>query len=126
MGVLVLEKDLGTSLLLFGAFIAMLYIATQRTSWVLIGVLLFIGGAFVAGQLFSHVKARFDVWLDPGNQVLYERFPGGSAQLMQRLFGMGSGGILGTGLGQGHPDLIPLSFSDFIFAATGGSSGSPA
>ncbi|WP_405152196.1 FtsW/RodA/SpoVE family cell cycle protein [Sphaerisporangium sp. NBC_01403] len=119
VGVLVMEKDLGTSLLLFGAFIAMLYIATQRTSWVLIGVLLFIGGAFVAGQLFSHVGARFDVWLNPSSQALYERDFGSSYQLMQGLFGMGSGGILGTGLGQGHPDLIPLSFSDFIFPATG-------
>ncbi|MEU8270292.1 FtsW/RodA/SpoVE family cell cycle protein [Sphaerisporangium sp. NPDC049002] len=119
VGVLVLEKDLGTSLLLFGAFIAMLYIATQRTSWVLIGVLLFIGGAFVAGQIFSHVGARFDVWLNPSSQALYERDFGSSYQLMQGLFGMGSGGILGTGLGQGHPDLIPLSFSDFIFPATG-------
>ncbi|WP_424537206.1 FtsW/RodA/SpoVE family cell cycle protein [Sphaerisporangium viridialbum] len=119
VGVLVMEKDLGTSLLLFGAFIAMLYIATQRTSWVLIGVLLFIGGAFVAGQLFSHVEARFDVWLDPSSNELYNRDGGSSYQLMQGLFGMGSGGILGTGLGQGHPDLIPLSFSDFIFPATG-------
>ncbi|MEV6979966.1 FtsW/RodA/SpoVE family cell cycle protein [Sphaerisporangium sp. NPDC051017] len=119
VGVLVLEKDLGTSLLIFGAFIAMLYIATQRTSWVLIGVALFLSGAFVAGQIFSHVRARFDVWLNPADPVLYERFPGGSLQLMQGLFGMGSGGILGTGLGQGHPQLIPLSFSDFIFAATG-------
>ncbi|MEV7967410.1 FtsW/RodA/SpoVE family cell cycle protein [Sphaerisporangium sp. NPDC088356] len=119
VGVLVMEKDLGTSLLLFGAFIAMLYVATQRTSWVLIGVLLFIGGAFVAGQLFSHVGARFDVWLNPSSQALYDRTFGSSYQLMQGLFGMGSGGILGTGLGQGHPNLIPLSFSDFIFAATG-------
>ncbi|MEU9891421.1 FtsW/RodA/SpoVE family cell cycle protein [Sphaerisporangium sp. NPDC051011] len=119
VGVLVLEKDLGTSLLIFGAFIAMLYIATQRTSWVLIGIALFLSGAFVAGLIFSHVRARFDVWLNPADPVLYERFPGGSLQLMQGLFGMGSGGILGTGLGQGHPQLIPLSFSDFIFAATG-------
>ncbi|GAA3787874.1 FtsW/RodA/SpoVE family cell cycle protein [Sphaerisporangium flaviroseum] len=119
VGVLVLEKDLGTSLLLFGAFVAMLYIATQRTSWVLIGVTLFLGGAFVAGQLFSHVGARFDVWLNPSSPGLYDREFGGSYQLMQGLFGMGSGGILGKGLGQGHPDLIPLSFSDFIFAATG-------
>jgi cell division protein FtsW (lipid II flippase) len=119
VGVLVMEKDLGTSLLLFGAFIAMLYIATQRTSWVLIGILLFIGGATVAGKLFSHVGARFAVWLDPSSPALYDLPLGGSYQLMQGLFGMGSGGILGTGLGQGHPDLIPLSFSDFIFAATG-------
>nr|WP_184615917.1 FtsW/RodA/SpoVE family cell cycle protein [Sphaerisporangium krabiense] len=118
VGVLVLEKDLGTSLLLFGAFVAMLYIATQRTSWVLIGITLFLSGAFAAGLLFDHVKARFDVWLDPADPALFDKV-GGSAQLMEGLFGMGSGGVLGTGLGQGHPDLIPLSFSDFIFTATG-------
>ncbi|TQS25228.1 FtsW/RodA/SpoVE family cell cycle protein [Microbispora sp. KK1-11] len=115
---LVLEKDLGTSLLLFGAFIAMLYIATQRTSWVLIGILLFVGGAFLAGQVFSHVEARFNVWLHAEDPSLYDA-GGGSYQLMQGMFAMGSGGILGTGLGQGYPKLIPLSFSDFIFTATG-------
>lgn len=119
LGVLVFEKDLGTSLLLFGTFVAMLYIATQRTSWVLIGILLFVGGAFLAGQIFSHVGDRFEVWLDPGNQEFYDREFGGSYQIMQGLFGLGAGGILGTGLGQGHPELIPLAFSDFIFAATG-------
>ncbi|MCT9931767.1 FtsW/RodA/SpoVE family cell cycle protein [Planotetraspora sp. A-T 1434] len=119
LGVLVMQKDLGSSLLLFGAFIAMLYIATQRTSWVLIGVLLFVGGAILAGQVFSHVHDRFEVFLDPQDPALYDRPFGGSYQLLQGLFGIGSGGILGTGLGQGHPKLIPLSFSDFIFAATG-------
>jgi cell division protein FtsW (lipid II flippase) len=119
IGVLVLQKDLGSSLLLFGTFICMLYIATQRTSWVLIGLLLFVGGAFLAGQVFSHVEARFEVWLHPESQELYDRFPGGSAQLMQGLFALASGGILGSGLGQGHPREIPLSFSDFIFSATG-------
>ncbi|MEV0613587.1 FtsW/RodA/SpoVE family cell cycle protein [Nonomuraea sp. NPDC050404] len=129
--VLVFEKDLGTSLLLFGTFIAMLYIATQRTSWVLIGVLLFVGGAYLAGLAFDHVGARFDAWLDPTNPVYYgnadicQQDPPGdpmcskSFQIMQGLFGFGAGGILGTGLGLGNPDLIPLSFSDFIFAATG-------
>ncbi|MEU0564706.1 FtsW/RodA/SpoVE family cell cycle protein [Nonomuraea sp. NPDC005983] len=119
LGVLVLQKDLGSSLLLFGTFIVMLYIATQRTSWVLIGILLFVGGAFIASQIFDHVHARIEVWLDPGNQQFFDRELGGSAQLMQGMFAMGAGGILGTGLGQGHPSLIPLSFSDFIFAATG-------
>jgi len=117
--VLVLEKDLGTSLLLFGAFIAMLYIATQRTSWVLIGLLLFVGGAYLAGQIFSHVEARFEGWLHADDNEIYNRTFGGSYQLMQGLFGIGSGGILGTGLGRGHPELIPLSFSDFIFPAVG-------
>ncbi|GLV51249.1 cell division protein FtsW [Thermobispora bispora] len=119
LGVLVLEKDLGTSLLLFGAFIAMLYIATQRTSWVLIGLLLFVGGAYLAGQIFSHVEARFEGWLHADDNEIYNRTFGGSYQLMQGLFGIGSGGILGTGLGRGHPELIPLSFSDFIFPAVG-------
>nr|WP_083957958.1 FtsW/RodA/SpoVE family cell cycle protein [Herbidospora mongoliensis] len=119
LGVLVLQKDLGSSLLVFGTFIAMLYIATQRTSWVLIGVLLFVGGAMLAGQVFGHVQDRFEVWLDPGNPAFYERELGGSAQLMQGLFAMGSGGILGTGLGQGFPREIPLSFSDFIIAVVG-------
>ncbi|MEV0997141.1 FtsW/RodA/SpoVE family cell cycle protein [Nonomuraea sp. NPDC050202] len=119
IGVLVLQKDLGSSLLLFGGFVVMLYIATQRTSWVLIGILLFVGGAFLAGQLFSHVGDRFDVWLNPGSDEYYEREFGGSYQIMQGLFGLGAGGILGTGLGQGHPELIPLAFSDFIFNATG-------
>jgi cell division protein FtsW (lipid II flippase) len=118
IGVLVLQKDLGTSLLVFGAFIAMLYIATQRTSWVLIGILLFVGGAIVAGMLFSHVQDRFTVYLNPADPELFAKV-GGSEQLMQGLFALGSGGILGKGLGQGHPEIIPLSFSDFIFPATG-------
>jgi cell division protein FtsW (lipid II flippase) len=117
--VLIFEKDLGTSLLLFGSFIAMLYIATQRTSWVLIGILLFVGGAYLAGTVFDHVGDRFQIWLNPGAEEFYNREIGGSYQIMQSLFGLGAGGILGTGLGQGNPDLIPLSFSDFIFAAVG-------
>ncbi|GGL34084.1 FtsW/RodA/SpoVE family cell cycle protein [Planomonospora parontospora] len=119
LGVLILQKDLGSSLLIFGTFIAMLYIATQRTSWVLIGILLFVGGAILAGTIFDHVYARFEVFLNPADPVLFERELGGSAQLMQGLFGLSQGGILGTGLGQGHPGLIPLAFSDFIFAAIG-------
>ncbi|MFB9963805.1 FtsW/RodA/SpoVE family cell cycle protein [Sinosporangium siamense] len=119
VGILVLQRDLGTSLLMFGLFVMMIYVATQRTSWVLIGLLLFVGGAAIAGMIFSHVGDRFDVWLDASNPIYYDRTFGGSAQLMGGLFGMGTGGILGTGLGQGHPNSIPLSFSDFIFAATG-------
>ncbi len=118
LGVLVLQKDLGSSLLIFGTFIAMLYIATQRTSWVLIGILLFVGGAILAGMLFTHVQDRFTVYLNPEDPALYDR-PGGSYQLLQGLFGMGQGGVIGAGLGQGHPNLIPLAFSDFIFPATG-------
>ncbi|GAA3161188.1 FtsW/RodA/SpoVE family cell cycle protein [Planomonospora alba] len=119
LGVLILQKDLGSSLLIFGTFIVMLYVATQRTSWVLIGVLLFLGGAVLAGMIFDHVQARWEIFLNPEDPVLYERSPGGSAQLMQGLFAMSEGGILGTGLGQGQPRVIPLAISDFIFAAVG-------
>ncbi|MFI7615528.1 FtsW/RodA/SpoVE family cell cycle protein [Nonomuraea terrae] len=119
LGVLVMQKDLGSSLLLFGTFIAMLYIATQRSSWVIIGVLLFVGGAILAGMVFDHVYQRFEVYLNPEDPALFDREFGGSAQLMQGLFALGSGGILGTGLGQGHPELVPLAFSDFIFSAIG-------
>lgn len=118
LGVLILQKDLGSSLLIFGTFIAMLYIATQRTSWVLIGILLFVGGAVLAGLVFSHVQDRFTVYLNPEDPALFDKV-GGSAQLMEGLFAMGHGGILGTGLGQGHPYEIPLAFSDFIFPAAG-------
>lgn len=118
LAVLVVQKDLGSSLLIFGTFIAMLYIATQRTSWVLIGILLFVGGAILAGMLFSHVQDRFTVYLHPQDPALYDKV-GGSFQLLQGLFAMGQGGVIGTGLGQGHPKLIPLAFSDFIFPATG-------
>ncbi|GAA2896384.1 FtsW/RodA/SpoVE family cell cycle protein [Streptosporangium fragile] len=118
LGVLILQKDLGSSLLIFGTFIVMLYIATQRTSWVLIGILLFVGGAILAGMIFSHVQARWEVFLNPEDPELYQKV-GGSEQLMQGLFSMAEGGILGTGLGQGHPKLIPLAISDFIFPAVG-------
>lgn len=118
LGVLILQKDLGSSLLIFGTFIAMLYIATQRTSWVLIGILLFVGGAILAGMVFDHVHARFEVYLNPEDPELFQKV-GGSAQLMQGLFAMAAGGLLGTGLGQGHPKEIPLAISDFIFPATG-------
>lgn len=116
--ILVMQKDLGSSLLLFGTFIAMLYIATQRNSWVIIGIVLFVAGALIAAMMFTHVYQRFEVWLNPESPELFNKI-GGSGQLMEGLFGMAYGGILGTGLGQGHPDLIPLAFSDFIFAATG-------
>ncbi|MEU6741610.1 FtsW/RodA/SpoVE family cell cycle protein [Streptosporangium sandarakinum] len=118
LGVLILQKDLGSSLLIFGTFIAMLYVATQRTSWVLIGILLFIGGAILAGMIFEHVHNRFEVFLNPEDPDLFEKV-GGSAQLMEGLFSLATGKILGTGLGQGHPDMIPLAISDFIFPATG-------
>ena len=119
MGVLVLERDLGTSLLFFGLFVAMLYVATERVAWIAIGLSMFAAGALLAWSLFSHVQARVEAWLDPFSQEVYGARFGGSYQLVQGLFGMANGGLVGTGLGQGRPDIVPYAESDFIFAAVG-------
>ena len=119
LGVLVFERDLGTSLLFFGLFVALLYVATERTSWVVLGLGLFVGGAFLAWTIFSHVQARVDIWLHPFDNGVYFRALGSSLQLVQGLFGMASGGLLGTGLGKGRPDIVPFAESDFIFTSVG-------
>jgi cell division protein FtsW (lipid II flippase) len=114
--VLVFESDIGTSALFFGLFVVMLYVATQRTSWLLIGGVLFVAGAFIAAGLFSHVGERFTIWLHPfsGNNPYNSAY-----QLVQGLYGMGYGGVLGTGLGHGQPYWTPLVQSDFIITAFG-------
>lgn len=117
--VLVAQRDLGTSLLFFGFFVAMLYVATERISWVIIGLVLFGGGATLAANIFPHVMARVDVWLHALDPDIYNRSPGGSGQLVQGLFGMASGGLTGTGWGAGFPQLVPYANSDFIWASLG-------
>ena len=114
--VLVFERDIGQSALFFGLFVVMLYIATQRVSWLLIGLLLFVFGAFIASRLFGHVGERFTIWLHPfsGSNPY-----GNAYQLVQGLYGMGSGGVLGTGWGQGQPYWVPLAGSDFIVSSFG-------
>lgn len=107
--VLVLEKDLGMSLLFFGIVLVMVYIATERAVWVGLGLGLFLGGSVVAYNLFTHVQGRVQTWLDP--------LGGGNTQIQSGLFGMGNGGITGSGLGGGRPDLVPLASSDFIIPA---------
>jgi cell division protein FtsW (lipid II flippase) len=114
LAVLVREKDLGTSLLFFGVFLVMLYIATERTSWLLIGLGLFAFGAFTAYRLFGHVRVRFDTWLDPFADPQDAGF-----QLTQSLFGLATGGMFGKGLGQGRPEIVPYARTDFIFSAVG-------
>ncbi|WP_190819780.1 FtsW/RodA/SpoVE family cell cycle protein [Saccharopolyspora pogona] len=108
IGIVVLEKDLGTSLLFFGIVLVMIYIATERAVWVFLGLSMFALGCIIAFNLFDHVQARVNTWLDP--------LADGTAndQLRSGLFGMANGGIGGSGLGAGMPNLTPLSFSDFI------------
>lgn len=113
---LVFESDIGTSALFMGLFVAMLYIATQRTSWLLIGFLLFVAGAYASSKLFGHVGERFEIWLHPFTKA---NVFGNAYQLVQGLYGMGSGGILGKGLGAGQPYLTPLVQSDFVVTAFG-------
>jgi cell division protein FtsW (lipid II flippase) len=123
--VLVFETDVGNSALFFGLFVVILYVSTQRTSWLLIGVLLFGFGTYVASKLFGHVGARFTAWLHPFTAANVFCNPAAQAhcvssyQLVQGLYGMGFGGVLGTGLGQGQPYWTPLVQSDFIISAFG-------
>ncbi|WP_031071991.1 FtsW/RodA/SpoVE family cell cycle protein [Streptomyces sp. NRRL S-118] len=122
--ILVFENDLGTSLLFFGMFVIMLYVATERTSWIIMGLLMAVGGAVVVGSTATHVKSRVAAWLDPFGCL--KTAPEGSNmaqacdQMTQVLMSFGSGGTLGTGLGQGNSDLIGFAAnSDFIFATVG-------
>ncbi|TAL22978.1 MAG: FtsW/RodA/SpoVE family cell cycle protein [Frankiales bacterium] len=114
LAVLIRGKDLGSSLLFFAIFVVMLYIATERTSWLLIGFALFAGGSFIAYFLFAHVARRVDTWLDP-----FADPDKAGYQLVQSLFGFGTGGLTGTGLGEGRPGTVPFASTDFIMAAIG-------
>lgn len=118
MVILVLQHDLGTSLLYFGLFLVMIYVATGRPSWIIIGLVMFSVGAFIASRLFDYVGNRINAWLDPFNSTYYDAY-GGSYQLVQGLFGFSSGGLIGTGLGRGSPDLTPKVENDFIFSGLG-------
>lgn len=109
LAVLVFERDLGTSVLFFGLFVAMLYIATQRRSWLVIGAGLFVIGGSLAYLLFAHVRSRVLVWLDPWAYADTSGY-----QLVQSLYGFANGGILGAGLGQGFPTYVPFASTDFI------------
>lgn len=118
MAVIVFQRDLGTALLYFGLFLVMLYVATSRLSWVVLGLSLFFAGAIIASQTLDYVNGRFRNWLDAFNPEVYDA-AGGSYQLVQGLFGLANGGLIGTGLGQGRPDLTPVPQSDYIIASLG-------
>ncbi|MEW2525522.1 MULTISPECIES: FtsW/RodA/SpoVE family cell cycle protein [unclassified Streptomyces] len=116
--ILVFETDLGTSLLFFGMFVVMLYVATERTSWIVFGLLMSAVGAVTVASFEPHVKVRVDAWLDPFNADVINAT--GTDQIAQSLMAFGSGGTLGSGLGQGHSDLIGFAAnSDFILATYG-------
>ena len=119
LGILVFETDLGSSLLFFGLFLIMLYVATERPGWLVLGGGLFAAGAVLGYYAFGHVRERVDVWLDP--MAYYGAAPPkpDSYQLVESLFGMGWGGLIGRGFGGGSPERIPVVESDFIVGAIG-------
>ncbi|MCX4972999.1 FtsW/RodA/SpoVE family cell cycle protein [Streptomyces sp. NBC_00620] len=120
--ILVFETDLGTSLLFFGMFIVMLYVATERTSWIVFGLLMSAAGAVGVASFETHVQQRVQAWLDPMREYTLSQDGvfGHTEQSMQALWAFGSGGTLGTGLGQGNSDLIGFAAnSDFILATFG-------
>jgi len=117
--VLVVQRDLGTSLLYFGLFLVMIYVATSRAIYVFVGLGIFAIGAVVAGQVLDYVGGRFDAWLNPFSESHYSATVNSSYQLVQGLFAMAHGGIWGTGLGGGVPQMVPVAESDFIIASLG-------
>ncbi|MCW2756807.1 MAG: FtsW/RodA/SpoVE family cell cycle protein, partial [Nocardioidaceae bacterium] len=114
LGILVFQNDLGSSLLFFGLFLVMLYVATERPGWLVVGTLLFVVGAYVGFLFVGQVAVRVDGWLDP-----FGNANSGAFQLIQGMYGMAWGGLVGRGLGEGSPFLTPLSWSDFILPSFG-------
>jgi peptidoglycan glycosyltransferase len=112
--VMVMEKDLGSSLLFFAVFAAMLYMATGRLVYMVVALVLFVAAAVIAYQLFDHVQVRVETWLDPWPTARDEGY-----QITQSWFAFGTGGVAGTGLGLGNPDKIPNAATDFVFSAVG-------
>jgi cell division protein FtsW (lipid II flippase) len=121
MFMLVFIRDLGSSLMFFGGFLAVLYVATNRLSFVTVGLGLFALGAWFFGSTVGHVQDRIDTWRDPFDRVLYEK-PGGSYQIAQSLFAQADGGLFGTGFGQatitqpGGGAILPAPQTDLIYA----------
>lgn len=112
--VLIYQRDLGASLLLFALFVGMIYIATGRSAYLIVGAGLVAAGGFIAYRMFDHVQRRVASWLHP-----FDDFTDTGYQIAQSLFALGSGSLTGSGLGLGRPDLIPAAATDFVFAAVG-------
>ena len=116
LGILIFQKDLGSSLLFFGLFLIMLYVATERPGWLVVGATMFFAGALAAYSQFGHVQNRVNIWLDPFKYV--DQTPG-SGQIVEGMFGMAWGGLIGRGFGGGDPGRIPFAESDFIIGSIG-------
>jgi cell division protein FtsW (lipid II flippase) len=118
LGILVFQHDLGSSLLFFGLFLIMLYVATERAGWLVVGALLFAVGSYSVYLLIPHVRERIVLWSD-----VWAHYGDGTddkgRQTVETMFGMAYGGLIGRGLGQGSPWRIPFAQSDFIFGAIG-------
>jgi peptidoglycan glycosyltransferase len=112
--VMISEKDLGSSLLFFALFVALLWVSTERATYLLIGLVLFAGGAALANQQFSHVQERVDIWLNPWQDPKDDGY-----QIVESQFAFAAGGVAGTGIGLGSPTRIPYCETDFIFAIIG-------
>ncbi len=112
MGIIVIQRDLGAALLLFGIFVAMLYVATGKGWYALVGLLAFAGGAYGMYQVIGRVQDRVAIWLDPWADA-----PGSGYQIVQGEYALAAGGIFGVGLGQGSPAVVPAIHTDFVFAA---------
>ena len=117
LSVVIVQRDLGAALLFFTVFLALLYVATRRASYVVLGMVMFIAGAAVLYRLFPHVQGRVDIWIDPYADPL-----GLGYQVIRALYAFGRGGVLGTGLGAGLPEVgstlaIPAVHTDFVYAA---------
>ncbi len=121
LGVLVFQRDLGSSLLFFGIFVVLLYVATERPSWLIYGFVLFFGGAYFAYTQFGHVRDRVTIWLDSAGSLATGRAFDleTSFQVVQSLYGLAAGGLIGTGLSEGHPEFVPFASTDFIISALG-------
>ena len=110
--VMVGQQDLGSSLMFFMLFLVMMWVATERIAYLLVGTAMFAGAAVVAWRLFDHVQTRVDIWIDPWSRPF-----GSGYQIVQALYGFADGGVVGTGLGRGNPGTVPAASTDFIFAA---------
>jgi len=110
--VLILQKDLGMSLLLFGVFLGLFYVSTKKTGITVAGILMFMGGAYIFYRIFPHVQVRINTWLNPWKNPMDSGY-----QIVQAMYAMANGGLTGTGLGMGSPLHIPAVHTDYIFVA---------